>query len=244
MPGINRILKRREEQEARTSQQSSVPNQEIYLRDGDQVFIQPWCTGKDDVDDKTGYLQDYYMYTWNSNATGSPRFVNLLSDPSIDDSVVPDLDAYDNPIRPRRKFAFWGYVSEIVHKDITDRGRDQGWEPIESNANGTRYKETVNDFKIMALGFGRGDSVFNQLIEAYNDLNGDLSSGVLRVSRIGSGLDTSYNIRCTTLDKTTVEDEVELPSIIDYMKERYGEVYQPNNGNQSPVASTNEGPLF
>ena len=39
MPGINRILKRREEQEARTSQQTSIPNKEIYLRDGDQVFI-------------------------------------------------------------------------------------------------------------------------------------------------------------------------------------------------------------
>lgn len=244
MPGINRILKRREEQETRTSQQSSVPNQEIYLRDGDQVFIQPWCTGKDDIDDKTGYLQDYWMYTWNSNATGSPRFVNLLADDSVDNSVVPEVDAYDNPVRPRKKFAFWGYVTDIVHKNITDRGREQGWEPIESQSNGTRYKETINDFKIIALGFGRGDSVFTQLIEAYNDLNGNLSSGVLRVSRVGSGLDTSYNIGCTAHSVTDVTPENDLPSIFDYMKERYGEVYQPNNNNNSPVASSNEGPLF
>ena len=244
MPGINRILKRREEQEARTSQQTSIPNKEIYLRDGDQVFIQPWCTGKDDIDDTTGYLQDYYMYTWNSNATGSPRFVNLLVDDSIDDSVVPEVDAYDNPVRPRRKFAFWGYVTEIVHKDITDRGRDQGWEPIQGSSNGTRYKETINDFRIMALGFGRGDAVFSQLIEAYNDLNGDLSSGVLRISRVGSGLDTSYSISCTTREKQAVEEENALPSVIEYMKERYGEVYQPNNCNHSPVPSSNDSPLF
>ena len=55
MPGINRIRNRRQEQEERINQQSSTPNQEIYLRDGDQVFVQPWCTGKDDVDDETGY---------------------------------------------------------------------------------------------------------------------------------------------------------------------------------------------
>tara|TARA_R100000808_G_scaffold4137_2_gene13794 strand:+ start:3792 stop:4550 length:759 start_codon:yes stop_codon:yes gene_type:complete len=232
MPGINRIRNRRQEQEERISQQSSTPNQEIYLRDGDQVFVQPWCTGKDDVDDETGYLDEYYLYTWNVNTANAPRFTNLLAHPDVDNSAVPDVDGFDNPIRPRRKFAFWGYVTEIIHKDLTDRGRENGWEPVESAANGTRYRETVNDFKVISLGFGRADSVFNQLIEAFNDLGGDLSKGVIRVSRIGAGLETSYNIQSTAKQRAEVEPENVLPSIMEYLLERYSTAYQPSlNGN-------------
>jgi hypothetical protein len=249
MPGINRIVQRTNNEQRNIAQQQSIPNKEIYLRDGDQLFIQPWCTAKDD--DESGYLQDYYMYTWNASVSGIARFANLLVHEDVDTSEVPDIDSYGNEIRPRKRFAFWGYVSEIIHKDITDRGREQGWEPVESAANGTRYREIVNDFRIISLGFGRGNVVFNQLKEAFNDMGGDLTKGVLRVTRIGAGLETSYNITCSMHPSVEAVPENPLPTILDYMKERYGKVYQGNTNenrilesNQSPVVTDAKNSLF
>ena len=126
--------------------------------------------------------------------------------------------------RPSHKFAFWGYVHEVLHADK----RDDTWEEIAGPGGKKMYKEEVNDFRIISLGFGRSDYIWNQLVDVYNDWSG-LNKGVIRVRRTGSGMyDTSYSLSATARDAEIPQDRMadiaELPDIKTYYRERYGGV--------------------
>jgi len=88
--------------------------------------------------------------------------------------------------------------------------------------------EVINDYRLIALTFGRSDYIWNQLVDVYNDW-GQLDKGVIRVKRTGSGmLDTSYSISATARDMEIPEDKFEeqadLPAVKEYFKDRYGSV--------------------
>ena len=58
------------------------------------------------------------------------------------------------------------------------------------------FREDVKDFKVLSLGFGRGDANWNQLVDVYSDW-GSLDKGVMRLKRTGTGmLDTSLSSSC------------------------------------------------
>ena len=222
MGGINRIQAKREE--IRQPQQSDMaPAREIWFKDGDQAFVTPIASGEDG----DNLLDEIYLYTYKSGN----RWINLLSDDSVDTSVVPDT------YRPAHKFAFWGYVHDVIHPDK----RNDDWIEVNGPGGKKMYKEEVNDFRVIALSFGRSDYIWNQLVDVYNDW-GKLNGGVVRVKRTGAGMyDTSYQIAPTARDSEMPDDRQsdieELPPIKEYYLGRYGGGNIPASNN---VVSTTE----
>ena len=205
MSGISKIMKRREDSKAPTDR---AINKEVWFKDGDTVFVTPVATG-DENDTK---LDEIYMYTYKND---DARWTNRLVDDTVDNSDVPANT------RPSHKFAFWGYVHEIVHGEK----KNDSWEEIVGNGGKKWYKELVNDFRIIALSFGRSDYIWEQLVDVYNDW-GSLNKGVVKIKRSGVGMyDTSYIVSGTARAAEVPEEAItkvdELPSIRGYFLERY-----------------------
>ena len=212
MSGISRIAQKRE---AIRNPVEKSANQEIWFKDGDQAFLSPIATG----DENDTNLDEIYMYTFKN---ADNRWTNRLQDDSIDNSDVP------SNIRPAHKFAFWAYVHEIIHPEK----KNDSWEELAGPAGRKVFKELVNDFRVVALTFGRSDYIWNQLVDVYNDWGG-LNKGVIRVKRTGTGMyDTSYTLAATARASEIPEDKLaevaDLPSIRGYFLERYGNPVSPN----------------
>ena len=230
MGGINRIAQKQEK--TQTGGGTGTPGREIWFRDGDQAFLTPVATGEEG-DDR---FDEIYMYTYRVN----DRWTNKLSDDDIDTSDVPDN------VRPSHKFAFWAYVHEILHPER----RNENWMEIQGPQGRKLFKEEVNDFRVIALTFGRSNYIWNQLVDVYNDW-GALKKGVVRIKRTGTGMyDTSYTLTATARESDVPEDKLEeideLPTIKGYFKERYGGDTQNTNGTEvvSLTASSDKENLF
>tara|TARA_R110000824_G_scaffold74443_6_gene189254 strand:- start:3995 stop:4684 length:690 start_codon:yes stop_codon:yes gene_type:complete len=229
MGGITRIQNSREESQ-RAGSGDGPPNKEIWLKDGDQVFLTSVATG----DENDNLLDELYLYTFRLGT----RWTNVLKDERVDMSDVPS-DA-----RPSHKFAFWTYVHNVIHAEK----RVDSWEEVEGPGGKKSFRENVNDFRIVSLGFGRNDTLWNQLVDIYSDW-GALNKGVIRIRRTGSGLyDTAYALTATP-KKEEIPDErmaevKELPMIREYFFSRYGET-TPSTGDASvPASSTENDSLF
>tara|TARA_Y100000004_G_scaffold137992_1_gene156420 strand:+ start:6799 stop:7482 length:684 start_codon:yes stop_codon:yes gene_type:complete len=220
MSGISRISRGREQ--SRNFQSNPEDRgKEIWLKDGDQVFATPVATGEDN----DANLDELYLYTFQVGK----RWTNVLKAEGVDTSGVPE-DANIS-----HKFALWVYVYNIIHTEK----RVDDWEEIEGPSGKKMYREDVNDYRIVSLGFGMRDATWNQLVDCHNDLNG-LNKGVLRFKRTGVGrYDTSYQIIATPKTDVIPEDRQkeikDLPTIKDYFMERYGKFNAPEgaNGNDS-----------
>ena len=230
MGGINRIAQKQEK--TQTGGGTGTPGREIWFRDGDQAFLTPVATGEEG-DDR---FDEIYMYTYRVN----DRWTNKLSDDDIDTSDVPDN------VRPSHKFAFWAYVHEILHPER----RNENWMEIQGPQGRKLFKEEVNDFRVIALTFGRSNYIWNQLVDVYNDW-GALNKGVVRIKRTGTGMyDTSYTLTATARESDVPEDKLEeideLTTIKGYFKERYGGDTQNTNGTEvvSLTASSDKENLF
>jgi len=223
MSGISRIQTKRETRYQGGQDDTRMPGREIFFKDGDQAFVSPIATG----DEGDTNLDEIYLYTYKDGN----RWMNILDDPDVDTSVVP-ADA-----RSSHKFAFWAYVHEVVHNDA----RSEEWEVVNGPGGKKMFKETVNDFRVVCLTFGRSDYIWNQLVDIYNDRSG-LDKGVLRIKRTGAGMqDTSYAIAATTRkdEIPEVADVEGLPTIKEYFKGRYGGFSPNSNGvNNTEVLAT------
>ena len=107
------------------------------------------------------------------------------------------------------------------------------------------FKEIINDFRIISLSFGRGDYVWNQLVDVYSDWGG-LNKGVMKIKRTGTGAyDTSYSIQATPKKDEVPEDKKkefgDLVPIKDYFFERYGEAVV---AEQESSSSNDDNTLF
>ena len=230
MSGIGRIQEARETRGQSGS--NGVPGREIWFRDGDQAFLSSIATGEEGDTN----LDDLWMYTYNSGS----RWVNLLDDPDVDKSDVPDN------VRPSHKFAFWAYVHEIIHAER----RNDDWEVIQGPGGKKMYKETINDFRVVSLTFGRSDYIWNQLVDIYNDWGG-LNKGVMRIKRTGTGMfDTSYQLAATARNEEMPADEeakiADLPTVKEYFKSRYGgqPAHMPAMAGVSTSTSDDDDELF
>ena len=206
MSGIAKIQQLRDD--FRTGASTFATGKEVWLKDGDQAFVSSVATGAPD----DNMIDEFYMFTFRDNN----RWTNVLKDDAVDYSHVPE------DVRPSHKFAFWAYVHEIMHEDK----RNDSWESVQGPAGKTLFKEVVDDFRIITLGFGRSDYVWQQLVQVYEDW-GSLDEGVIRIKRTGAGaMDTSYSLSTTSrnLDIPTDkgEDVEDLPTIHAYFLERYG----------------------
>ena len=230
MSGILRIQQGREEQ--KRPDVSYTPGKEIWFRDGDQVFLSSIATGGND--DK--FLEEIYLYTFRAGN----KFVNLLKDDRVDTTIVPD------DVRASHKFALWAYVHHILHVEK----KNEDWTEIEGPAGKKMYKEDVDDYRVIALSFGRSDYIWNQLVEVYNDW-GALNKGVIRIKRTGQGMyDTSYSITATHKSDDIPEDRkseiTELPALPEYFFERYGNSADAamDIAKGAATADAQEQPLF
>ena len=229
MSGINRIQKLREDfKDTRNGGLTRAERgKEVWLKDGDQIFLSSVATG----DENDTLLDELYLYTFRNGN----RWTNVLKDDRVDSSGVPE------DVRPSHKFAFWAYIHNIIHMEK----RNDDWESIEGPGGKRMYKEIINDFRIVSLSFGRGDYVWNQLVDIYSDWGG-LNKGVMKIKRTGTGAyDTSYSIQATPKKDEIPEDKQkefgDLEPIKDYFFERYGEAVI---AEQESSSSNDENTLF
>ena len=226
MSGISKIMKKREDSRAPSDRPT---NKEVWFKDGDQVFVTPIATGEEN-DTK---LDEIYMYTFKNDDS---RWTNRLQDENVDTSDVP------SNIRPSHKFAFWGYVHEIIHGEK----KNDAWEEVSGPGNRKLFKELVNDYRVIAISFGRSDYIWEQLVDIYNDW-GSLNKGVMRIKRAGVGMyDTSYTLTATARASEIPDEAVskadELPSIRGYFLERYGNA--PSTNGKVSLDSISKDELF
>tara|TARA_R110002020_G_scaffold18947_4_gene65641 strand:+ start:4096 stop:4782 length:687 start_codon:yes stop_codon:yes gene_type:complete len=228
MSGIAKIQQQRDDYRSGAST-TFTPGKEVWLKDGDQLFLS--CVATGEAEDPN--LEEYYMYTFRKDN----RWTNVLRDDSVDQSEVPD------DVRPSHKFAVWAYVHEIIHLDK----RSEDWEVVSGPGNKQLFKEVVEDFRIISLGFGRSDYVWNQFVEVFDDW-GSLDKGVIRIKRSGAGIDTAYSITATTRSleiPNEKQDEVdELGSVREYLLERYGGEKETASAGASSSDGEKLGDLF
>ena len=228
MSGISRIQTKRESRYQGGQDDNRMPGRELFFKDGDQAFMSPIATG----DEGDVNLDELYLYTYRDGN----RWMNILDDPDVDTSAVP-ADA-----RATHKFAFWAYVYEVIHAEA----KNDDWEPVNGPGGRKMFKETVNDFRVVSLTFGRSDYIWNQLVDIYNDWNG-LDKGVIRIKRTGAGMqDTSYALAATTRTDEIPDaaDSDSLPTIKEYFKGRYGGVSTNGNGHTEASVIANAKSLF
>ena len=88
-----------------------------------------------------------------------------------------------------------------------------------------KYKETIQDFKVFSLKFGRGSGNWGQLVDIFNDI-GTLDKFVVSVKRRGASIDTTYTITNTNKALEIPEDkQAEIKNLMpmkDYLDQRYG----------------------
>ena len=228
MSGISMIQTKRETRYQGGQDDNRMPGREIFFKDGDQAFLSPIATG----DEGDTNLDEIYLYTYRDGN----RWMNILDDSEVDTSMVPA------DTRASHKFAFWAYVHDVVHTEA----RNDEWEPVSGPGGRKMFKETVNDFRVVCLTFGRSDYIWNQLVDVYNDWGG-LDKGVVRIKRTGAGMqDTSYAIAATTRKDEIPEDadDDSLPSIKEYFKSRYGGFSPNGNGTNNAEALATAKSLF
>ena len=228
MSGITKIQTKRENRYQGGQEDNRLPGRELFFKDGDQTFMAPLATG----DENDTNLDEIYMYTYREGQ----RWMNILDDPEVDTSQVPA------DTRASHKFAFWAYVFEVVHNEA----RNEDWEPVSGPGGRKMFKETINDYRMVALTFGRSDYIWNQLVDVYNDWGG-LDKGVIRIKRTGAGMqDTSYAIAATTRKDEVPEDadEDSLPTVREYFKGRYGGFTSNGNGHSAGVSLEETKSLF
>ena len=96
------------------------------------------------------------------------------------------------------------------------------------------FKETINDFKLISLGFGRGNYLWNQLTDVYGEW-GSLDKGVIRIKRSGQELATTYQITGTTrndgIPKAKMDEVKDLPGVEEYYLDRYGNMPEQSELN-------------
>ena len=218
MSGISMIQNNISSKETRATQNSEANGKEVWLKDGDQVFMKSMATGEEgDI-----HMEEFYVYEFQQGVDKSWTSV-LVENGEPVSSVPSEAMVYEDGRRkaPRHKFALWGYVTEILHTEQ----RVDSWEEITSPSGSKMYKETVNDFKVLTLSFGAQNSNWNQFVDIYED-NGSLDKTVMRVRRRGSSLDTTYTITSTSGALELPEDkqaEVKnLTPIKEYLSQRYG----------------------
>jgi len=209
MSGISRIQQSRElARDSRNRLEDGPERKEIWFKDGDQAFFTSVATGEED----DTLLDELYLYIYRAGH----RWTNVLQDERVDTSNVPE------DVRPSHKFAFWAYVYNVIHNEK----RNDSWEEIAGVGGRKIYKEEINDFRIITLGFGRSDYVWNQLVDIYSDW-GSLNKGVVRLKRTGAGAyDTSYALAATPkkdeIPSDREADSLKLQPIKDYFFARYG----------------------
>jgi len=216
MSGISMIQDNLNNRVNRTGQSNS--GKEVWLKDGDEVFMKPIATGQED----DPFLEQYHVYEFQSGPDKRIKSV-LVVDGEPVEAVPTEAMSWEDGRRrlPSNKFAIWAYVDSIIHTEQ----RVDTWEEVVSATGVKKYKETVQDFKVFSLKFGRGNGNWGQLVDIFNDI-GTLDKFVVSVKRRGASIDTTYTITNTNKELELPEDkQAEIKNLMpmkDYLDQRYG----------------------
>jgi len=221
MPTMKKMDDRQKEERAAQEAAVNMDRTMVFLKEGDVAFLQAVVEGNDEDD---GRLDDYRQYSIPRN--GGQGFMTILDEDDLDNSLIPD------GVRPQHKFAFWAYVFEIHHaKRAVNKQNEtpeyaKEWEEIDVPGTGKMFKETVNDYKIFSFGFGRGDVTWNGLSTVFYEWGEKLNKGTMKITRQGSGLNTTYDFRATIREDEILPEKVEqaddLQRIVAYMTDHFG----------------------
>lgn len=224
--GISDIQKNRD-QEVQDRKKFLASNKELRLLDGDTATFAIIPTG-DDNDNKLGH---FYVYTESGTTDSGKKFANPVFVGV--DSKEAYSSGYDRK-QIRHQFAFWAYVYTVMRQE---KPKTDNFVEKKLPSGGVRYEEAVNDVKLVRLGFGKSDSVWQQLVNIYNE-NNSLSINLVRLGRKGSGmLDTVYTFIPTDKKVKIPDEKVEeiknLPNIHAYAKEFLISSEERNSSNKS-----------
>mgnify|MGYP003150268141 FL=1 len=227
MPGIGAMRNNR-----RTGGDGGGSRREQFWLEDSQVFLTSVASGQDD----DPYMDSFWVHTFQQT-DGSGSWTKVLADKDGPLRPVPEGN------RPSYRFGFWAYIHNVAHATK----KNEAWnEVFLADGKTKRYVEEVGDFRFCILPFGRDDQYYNDLVDVYNDWGGDLSKGVIKVTRRGAGRNTNYSIAAQSLLELTVpEDRLakvsDLPSAWDYMMDNYGVGQSSETGDVPTTAVSIEG---
>lgn len=214
MSGIAKITQRRKEE----VESYGKGGQELWLsKDGDAAIVSFIATG--DPDDSR--LDDFWVHTKNFiRDDGSNGYKTFFCEKALDDSKPCEFVHTEKGQYPSHQFGIWCYVHKIYY---ADKRNDKCIEE-KSKAGATVWAETVGDFRVFSKGFGKGQYLWNQLVDIYNE-DQTLTKMLVKISRSGSKMDTTYAIRPgrakSDLAKELLEKTKDLPNIRDFFRKRY-----------------------
>ena len=199
MPGINELSKaRQEENEARAASSAGLS---LWLSDGDIAVVSPVATGKDG-DERLG---DFYMHSVPTQ--GFPFGKQTFCPRSNGDVTCIHCDA---GIKRTHRFGLWVYAHYVDHLKQSDK-KDRQWEAFQTKGGTTKYKETINGFRVFDQTFGRAEYLWAKLVEVYSE-HGALNIVKLKISRTGTKTQTQYDIQGTAA-KVEIPEKDEFKSL-------------------------------
>ena len=202
MSGIKKIQQRVSSNDQPTS---TGDRKEIWINDKEQMFFTAVATGHDD----DVHMDDYYRYGFQSGN----RWNYILQDERLDyKSIIPE------GLRAQHMFGLWIYVYDVIHVEK----KVETWDETETADGRKVFVEHVNDFRILTLSFGMGDAYWNKLVNIYSEW-GTLDKGVLRLSRVGTQRNTTYDIMPTTRELEIPEDRQKEIKDLDQIKDYFYE---------------------
>lgn len=207
------ILKIQQQRESEKEAKQSVGAKDLYLRDGDQAFIAIIPSGEENDARLDSLAFHSVKETFDS---GKAFWKSYVCPTALDENATCRL--CDSKVRKSLQFIMWVYVYYVMH--TFER---EGWTPEKTATGAQRYKEDVNDFRILIKGFGKGDYLWNQVTDIYNE-QGALNKLVVRFKRTGAGMsDTSYSFLVTNkavaFDASVQKRAKELPLVAQYATE-------------------------
>ena len=204
MPGIDKINQQKEDQPK--SSGFSNRTELIMNQPGDVAVVAVVSDGSDSEDDR---LSSYARHSYQDD---DGRWIYAFCKGTVD--KLCSMCEEGRPVQNR--FAFWAYVYALQRK-VAQQG--DSWRQ-ETKGKETVWTLDINDFRMVTLPFGRQDTFWKQFTDVYYE-HGAMNKVALRITRDGSGRETSWRI--ATTPKTINWDELpsndNLPSVKDHFLE-------------------------
>jgi hypothetical protein len=204
----------------------------LTLRDGESALIRFISDGNDVV--------KAYMHNLEKDTPRGRKFVWQYCTKNDTDSC-PECSGGG---KAKGMLYLWVYVYTIMHRgqnpELDNNPDADRWSPVKVG-NITYYKEDVNTPRIFSLSVGRANVYQNKLIGFWQE-NGTLTDRDYKFSRMGSKLDTTYDL--IPKDKAKKSKEVaaftleNLPSVSDYVT---GKNYAMNPTGDEAVEENGNG---
>ncbi len=204
MPGIAGIGRKRQE----TASDGGNRREQFWI-EGSQVYLTSVGTAKED----DPYMDSFWIYTFQENGS----WTKVLADDEGPLREVP------KGTKASYRFGFWAWIHKVIHEE----NKNDDWQEIYLPDGKTKqYVEDVGQFRMCILPFGKDDMYYNDFVQMYNDWGGDLSKGVIRVIRRGTGRSTNYSLSAQSADLPIPDEALadidDLPTAWDYMMDNYG----------------------